>query len=172
MINTLKWLTGAALMVGLVAPSSAFAASDANIHGVQAAQVSLADAVTAAQSAAAGKAIYGKYDTRDNAGVYEIVVVSEGKTNTMDVDPATGKAIKAKREEAGKTDKKGAMTIEKAQVGLSAAISTAEMEGGKALEAMLDTKKNATAYEVEVANGDKTSTVWVDVNTGKIIKKS
>jgi uncharacterized membrane protein YkoI len=90
----------------------------------------------------------------------------------MDVDPGTGEAVKTKRDDAAKTDKKGMETIESAQIGLDQAIATAEKQGGKALEAQLDTKKGVTAYEVEIANGDKTDTVWVDVNSGQIIKKS
>jgi uncharacterized membrane protein YkoI len=165
-------LAGAAMLSGILAGPIAFAASDTDMKGVQAAQVTLGDAVEAAQKAGNGKAIYGKYETREGTGTYEVVVVSGGKTNTLRVDPTTGQAVKAKRDDADKTDKNGAQTIESAQVGLPDAIMTAEKQGGRALEAELDTKDGKTTYEVEIANGDKTDTVWVDVNSGQIVKKS
>ncbi len=170
-MTNMKMLAGIGMMAGLLT-APAMAASSTDIQGVQAAKVSLAEAISAAQKEGDGKAIFAKYHTMNGAGQYEVVVVSGGKTNTMDVDPGTGQAVKAKRDDAGKTDKNGVQAIESAQTGLSDAISTAEKQGGKALEAELDTKKGTTAYEIEIANGDKTDTVWVDVNSGQIIKKS
>jgi uncharacterized membrane protein YkoI len=165
-------LTGAAMTAAIVAAPLAMAASDADMKGVQAAKVSLGDAIDAAQKSADGKAIYGKYETRNGVGNYEVVVITGGKNETLRVDPNTGDAVKAKQDDAGKTDKDGLQTIESAQVGLDQAIMTAEKQGGRAIEAELDTKKNATAYEITVANGDHSATVWVDVNSGKIIQKS
>jgi uncharacterized membrane protein YkoI len=171
-MNSYKLLSTAALIAGLAAPA-AFAASSTDAKDVQNTKISLADAITAAQNASSGgKAIYGKFHETHGVGQYEVVVVNNGKTNTLDVDPTTGQAVKAKRDDAGKADKKGEATVESAQTGLAEAINTAEKQGGRALEAELDTKKDKTAYEIEVANGDTTSTVWVDVNSGEIIKKS
>jgi uncharacterized membrane protein YkoI len=171
-MNYLKILASTALVVGFAAPAT-FAASSTDAKDVQNAKMSLADAVKAAQEAESGsKAIYGKFHVTNGVGKYEIVVVNNGKTDTLVVDPTTGDAVKAKRDSADKTDKKGEATIESAQTTLAAAIDTAEKQGGRALEAELDTKKNTTAYEIEIANGDSTSTVWVDVNSGDIIKKS
>ena len=170
-MNYSKLLASAALIAGFAAPA-AFAASSTDAKDVQTTKVSLADAITAAQNAGSGKAIYGKFHETHGVGKYEVVVVNNGKTDTYEVDPSTGEAVKAKRDDAAKADKKGEATIQSAQTGLATAINTAEKQGGRALEAELDTKKNTTAYEIEVANGDNTSTVWVDVNTGQIIKKS
>jgi uncharacterized membrane protein YkoI len=162
----------AAVLTALVMAPMALAASDADVKGVQAAKMSLADAIQSAQKAGNGKAIYGKYDTRNGVGNYEVVVISGGKDETLRVDPNTGEAVKAKQDDADRTDKNGVATIEAAQVTLADAITTAEQQGGRALTAELDTKKNTTAYEIEVAKGGDTDTVWVDVNTGKIVKKS
>jgi uncharacterized membrane protein YkoI len=170
-MNKFKMLAGVAVYAALAAVP-AMAASITDIQGVQAAKVSLSDAIDAAQKSGDGKAIFGKYHTMNGAGQYEVVVVAGGKTNTMDVDPTTGEAVKAKRDDAAKSDKKGVEAIEGAQTPLDQAIATAEKQGGKALEAELDTKKGMTAYEIEIANGDKTDTVWIDVNSGEIIKKS
>ncbi len=170
-MKQIKLLASAALCAGLLA-APAFAASSDDMQGVQSAKVSMSDAIMAAQSSDGGKAIYAKYRTSNGAGKYEVVVVANGKTDTMEVDPSTGEAVKAKRDKAGKTDKDGMNTIESAQTGLAQAIQAAEKQGGRALEAELDTKKGATAYEVKVANGDKTDTVWVDVNSGQIVSKS
>jgi uncharacterized membrane protein YkoI len=164
-------LAGVALMSGLLA-APVFAASSTDMQGVQAAKVSLSGAITAAQKMGNGKAVRAEYRTEDGAGKYEVVVVSGGKTNTMDVDPTTGQAVRAKRDDTGKSDKEGAEAIESAQTGLGDAIMAAEKEGGKALEAKLDEKEGMAAYKVEVANGDKTATVWVDAGSGQIIKKS
>ncbi len=171
-MNTFKLLTGAAMLTGLTMAPLALAASDADMKGVQAAKISLAQAIQSAQKAGNGKAIYGKYDTRDGVGNYEVVVIAGGKDETLRVDPTTGEAVKAKQDDADKTDKNGVATIQAAQVTLAEAINTAEQQGGRALTAELDTKKNTTAYEIDVANGDHTDTVWVDVNSGQIVKKS
>ena len=170
-MNNMKILAQVAMMSALIA-TPVLAASSDDMKGAQAAQVSMSDAIVAAQKLGNGKAVHAKYVTESGAGKYEVVVVSGGKTNTMDVDPSTGQAVRAKRDNTGDSDKKGAETIEAAKTGLAAAIATAEAQGGKALEAELTTKKDTTAYEVEIARGDKTDTVWVDVNTGQIIKKS
>jgi uncharacterized membrane protein YkoI len=170
-MNYRKLIASTALVVGSAAPAAFAASTDAK--DVQNAKTSLSDAITAAQTANnGGKAIYGKFRETKGVGQYEVVVVNNGKVDTLDVDPTTGQAVKAKRDDAGKTDKKGEATIESAQTTLAQAIDTAQQQGGRALEAELDTKKGVTAYEIEVASGDSTSTVWVDVNSGQIIKKS
>jgi len=170
-MKQMKLLVSAAFCTGMLT-APAIAASSTDIQGVQSAKVSLSDAIMAAQKTDNGKAIYAKYHTDEGVGKYEVVIVANGKTDTMDVDPNTGEAVKAKRDDAAKSEKNGVNTIESAQTGLVQAIQTAEQQGGKALEAELDTKKGSTAYEVRVANGDKTDTVWVDVNSGQVIKKS
>jgi uncharacterized membrane protein YkoI len=171
-MNQMKLLASAALFAALATPA-AFAASSNDVKDVQNAKMSLSDAIQAAQKVESGKAIYGKFHDTNGIGKYEVVVVnSSGKTDTLEVDPTTGEAVKAKRENAPNTDKKGEAVIENAQVGMAEAITTAQAQGGRAMEAELDTKDNKTTYEIKLANGDNTSTVWVDVNSGQIVKKS
>ncbi len=169
-MNYCKFSATIAIVGAMAAP--VLAASNSDLQGVQSAKMSLSDAISAAQKASNGKAIYGKYHTENGTGDYEVVVVANGHDETYKVDPNTGEAVKAKQDNASKTDEKGESVIQSAQTSLSEAIRTAQKEGGKAMEAKLDTEKGTTAYEVEVANGDHTSKVWVDVNSGKIVRKS
>jgi uncharacterized membrane protein YkoI len=169
-----KLLAGAAILAGLAGGPAALAASDTDIHGVMSAKLSLSDAIQKAQKQDNGKAIFGKYETKNNAGNYVVTVVrADGKKDTMNVDPQTGQATKSEEASSGSSSQGGAQTIEQAKVGLTEAIKTAEAQGGKAMRATLDTDKGKTAYKIELAMANnKTQTVWVDANSGQVFDSS
>ena len=61
-----------------------------------------------------------------------------------------------------------------ARVTMQEAVRTAEasVPGGKAKETHLETESGRTVYEVElVDNTNNTRTVWVDAQTGRIVKR-
>ena len=168
-----KLAAGAAMLATMTVAPALLAASDTNIKGVESAKMSLSEAVMAAQKEDSGKAIFAKYDTADGAGNYLVTVVTAaGKKDDVKVDPMTGQATKASVSNSGSTSRAGAQTIEQAKLGLTDAIQKAEMNGGKAMRATLDTEKGKTAYKVDLAQGDKSHTVWIDANSGSLLSRS
>ncbi|HLG86894.1 MAG TPA: PepSY domain-containing protein [Alphaproteobacteria bacterium] len=171
----LTHLTASAALSALLAGAPvALAASDSDLQGVESAKMTLSQAIMAAQKSDNGKAIFAKYETHNGVGNYVVTIVgANGQKDTVNVDPQTGQATKAAETSSGSSSQAGAQTIENAKVGLTQAIQTAEAKGGgKAMRATLDTEKGKTAYKIELANGNKSDTVWVDANSGSIINRS
>lgn len=168
-----KLLTSTAILLCLAGTPAVLAASDTDIKNVQSAKLSLSDAVVKAQKQDSGKAIFAKYETKNGVGNYVVTIVTmNGKKDTLNVDPQTGQATKSDQTSSGSSSQSGAQTIENAKVGLTDAIKTAEAQGGKAMRATLDTDKGKTAYKIELANGSKTMTVWVDADSGQVFDSS
>ena len=58
-----------------------------------------------------------------------------------------------------------------AKTSIAQAIAAAEQEtGGKAIDAGLENQNGTVSYEVEIAKGDKVEKVFVDLQTGKVLK--
>jgi uncharacterized membrane protein YkoI len=75
----------------------------------------------------------------------------------------------AESKEAG--EHKEITAVMNAKTSLTQAIAAAEQQiGGKAISAALEDRKGVTAYEVEIASGSKLQKVFVDLETGKIVK--
>ncbi|MDB5367365.1 MAG: hypothetical protein JWM77_3292, partial [Rhodospirillales bacterium] len=145
-------ILAATALATLLVGSAAFAGTKEDFDTVSKAKHSLADAVSAAEKAAGGKALEGKFETERGVSKYEVTVVQNGKRDILNVDPTTGQAVKAKEKTAGSGDQKEAQTITSAKTGLAQAIAAAEQQsGGKALEASLEKSSSNPVYEVKVA---------------------
>jgi uncharacterized membrane protein YkoI len=164
-----KRLFAATALASLLVGSAAFAGPKEDYDTLSKAKHSLADAITAAEKSAGGKALEGKFETERGVSKYEVTVVQNGKRDILNVDPTTGQATKGKESNVGSDDQREAQVIAGAKTSLASAIAAAEQQsGGKATEASLENAKDSPVYEIKLANGDKTQTVRIDVNTGKV----
>lgn len=162
-------ILAATALASLLVGSAAFAGTKEDFDTVSKAKHSLADAISAAEKAAGGKAVDGKFETERGVSKYEVTVVQNGKRDVLNVDPTTGQAVKGKEKDAGSGDQKDVQAIASAKTTLASAVSAAEQQnGGKALEASLDKQNGNPVYDVKLANGDKTQKVRIDANTGKV----
>lgn len=163
-------LLAATAVASLLLGSAAFAGTKEDFDTVSRAKHSLADAITAAEKAAGGKATDAKFETERGVSKYEVTVIQNGKRDIVNVDPTTGQAVKGKESDAGSGDQRDAQAVSKTS--LATAITTAEQQGGgKALEASLTKQNGNPVYDVKLANGDKTQTIRVDAATGKVASK-
>jgi uncharacterized membrane protein YkoI len=167
-MRSTKILTATAI-TSLLIGSAAFAGTKEDFDTVSKAKHSLADAITAAEKTAGGKATEGKFETERGVSKYEVTVVQNGKRDILNVDPTTGQAVKGSEKNASSGRQEDAQTVTAAKTGLAQAITAAEQQsGGKALEASLDKENGNPVYDVKLANGDKTQKVRIDANTGKV----
>lgn len=165
-------LLAATAVASLLIGSAAFAGTKEDFDTVSKARHSLADAIGAAEKVAGGKATDAKFETEKGVSKYEVTVVQNGKRDIVNVDPTTGQAVKGKEKDASSGDQKEMQQAAAAKTGIAAAISAAEQQGGgKALEADFTTKDGNPVYDVKIANGDKSQTIRVDANTGKVASR-
>lgn len=145
-----------------------------SLKALQAAKITLAQAIDAAEARTPGRAIEADFEVENNVGQYEIKMLgADGKLVEHHVDATSGQVTKSEnhRIESFFTRLKPA-DVQNARTSLKQAIATAEQKaGGRATKAEIEREASSLRYKITVANGDRTQEVNVDVN-GQIVSQN
>lgn len=144
-----------------------------DLKGQQAAKVTLAQAIEAAERRGQGRAIGAEFETRSGTGHYEVRVLGDdGKLVEHHVDAASGQVTESEGHpiEGFFTRLKPA-DVQNAHTTLRQAVALAEQKaGGRAAEAKAEHDGDAVRYTITVANGDRTHEVRVDTNGQAVMR--
>jgi uncharacterized membrane protein YkoI len=158
----------------LVLSSLAFAANDAEIKAFDAAKVSLADAVMAAEKQG-GVATEAEFDVHKGVGSYDVTLIANNKLRRVSVDSQTAQIGPAKdnviERALDRDDLSEGQAVQTAKVHLADAVAAAEKQGGKAIDAGAERENGKTVYKIEIVEAGETKTVWVDITTGQLTTK-
>jgi uncharacterized membrane protein YkoI len=171
----MKWLA-MARAVAMITASATAAANDADEDARAAAnaQISLTEAIHAAEKADGGKAVEAELEgsKRGQARYMVEVLSTDGKKLTeYTINASTGKVERTESEPVEKLlTRVQPNDLQTTQTTLISAIREAEQHtNGKVIDAETETDDGALHYELKVAMADgKTSKVKVDGATGKI----
>ncbi|MET0545883.1 MAG: PepSY domain-containing protein [Caulobacterales bacterium] len=142
--------------------ANAFAETTSN------ANISIAEAVAAAESALGAKAFEAELDAGRNGLVYEVALVKEGRALKAEIDYVTGKLISQNQPNAiarlwPDSDIKAAQSAPRS---LTETIAMVEKSTkGEVSEIDLDRRNGRHYYEVELV-GAQDRTILVDMKTG------
>ena len=144
----------------------------------QAAQVSLTDAIAAAE-ATGGKALDADYREEEEMGclqnapgVYDVTLLSGGRINTVSVN-ARSHAVGPKEEESVMNALLGggprfegspadmASMLPRMSLTMPQAIAAAEQQGGKAMSAWIERKDGKPGYTVKLVERGRVNVTWI-----------
>ena len=135
-----------------------------DLRGQQAARVTLAQAIEAAEGRGQGRAIEAGFETRSGTGHYEVTVLGDdGKLTEHDVDAVSGQVTGSEsRRLEGFFIRLRPADVQNARTTLRQAITLAEQRaGGRAAEAEVERDGDTVRYKITVADGDRTREVRV-----------
>lgn len=177
------YVVGALTAMGAAAPM-AYAVLDrseqAEIAAVQAAKLSLQDAIKAARTASPGAPVEAGLEVDDGSTFYEVSLYADGRLTTVKLDPDSGRVITASGETADEDrDEEGddadsddlaeGATTAAQPVDLVSAIAAARAHvAGAALEASLE-QDGQIRYHVGIVQDGVVRDVQVDPRTGHVI---
>lgn len=171
-----------ALVFGGVAAAVAKAESGRNeaaaVQALDAAALSLGDAIRAAEAAGHGLVTGAEFEVNGGAPYFDVTTEAGGTEIDHRIDPMTG-AILASTPDAEAPGSDGdsdadeveeRAALQAVKVSLLQAIASAEAQGGKALAAEYEQEDGALAIEIEVADeSGKIGEVMVDAQTGQVL---
>ena len=144
-----------------------------DLRAQQAARITLAQAVEAAENRGQGRAVEAKFETRDGAGAYEIKVLGgDGKLVEHRVDGGSGQVTESEDHPVeGFFSRLRPADVQDARTTLRQAIAIAEQSaGGRAAEAEAERGGGAVRYRITVADGGRTREVGVDANGQAVMR--
>lgn len=132
----------------------------------------LADAISAAEKHAGGKALDATFEDKGGNPAYHIKTYQHSAVWEGSVDANSGAVIgqgkTTPEAQLDQEDRAELSALQSAKVTLSQAVAMAEKHaGGKAIDAGLEERGGKVAYEVEVVKNGAVETVLVDPASGQ-----
>ena len=140
-------------------------------EGLQAAKVSLAQALDTAESKGPGRAIEADFENEGGNSYYEIKVLgSDGKLTDHHIDANSGQVIKSDNHPIESYFiRLKPSDVQNAPASLKQAVATAEQKaGGKAAEAEVERAADSVQYKITVVTGSQSQEIRVGAD-GKIM---
>ena len=174
-LTTLGACLTLALTTGVITIAASAASNVDEVRAVQAAKISLKQAITIASKSASGILISADFDEDDSdgkGGVYELEFSTDSVNYEIKVDANTGKIVKKETDRLDGDDINAYQVQKKAKTDIMKAINIAEKQtGGKILEIEFENDRdyaNHTAYyKADLLKGNKIVSINVDANSGK-----
>lgn len=174
-LTTLGACLTLALTTGVITIAASAASNVDEVRAVQAAKISLKQAITIASKSASGILISADFDEDDSdgkGGVYELEFSTDSVNYEIKVDANTGKIVKKETDRLDGDDINVYQVQKKAKIDIMKAINIAEKQtGGKILEIEFENDRdyaNHTAYyKADLLKGNKIVSINVDANSGK-----
>ena len=168
--------TSTLLTLGATTSTLAFSATPTQNTKTQTAQtkvvqstISIDQAINIAKRNAQGVVKSVEFDSDDNQ--YEVELVSGTTNYKVELDASTGKIVKSKQKKLSTSDTQKYAPLTNAKVSLTQALKNANNTvKGQVTEAEFDTENGQPVYEVKIVKAGEKHKVYVDVNTGKVIK--
>lgn len=175
LLMTTAILAGA---LGVGATGTALAATgseQAEIAGVEAAQVPPVAAIKAAEAKTGGRAVDFGLEKNATTNAYEVTIATASGLNKVQVDPASGAVTGGTAEPADALAGDGLPAnlvgqAAAASVSLGQAVATAEQAGGgRALEANYVVRQGHTFVDADVVRNGATHAYTVDAANGYVL---
>lgn len=148
--------------------------SAAQIKAFEGVQVSLPEAIAAAEKHTGGKALEASFEDRNGRPAYAVKTYGNDAVWSGMVDAKTGQVIgQGKTTPASaldQEDKAELTALNSARTTLSAAVRSAERQhGGKAIDAGLEQSDGRVAYELRLVRNGQVQRAAVDPATGRML---
>lgn len=127
---------------------------------------------TALAAVKGGKVISGEYEKENGKHIWSFDIRADGAVKEVWVDPVSGMVIKVSTETKSSEKKEKAEDMKSAKVTKAEAekIALKAVPGGRVMEAELEHESGEFIWSLDVKSGKETKEVWVDPQSGKVVK--
>ncbi|MFN4202633.1 MAG: PepSY domain-containing protein [Tabrizicola sp.] len=141
----------------------------AAVQALGAAQITLADAIRAAEAHGSGQVIEAEFEVKKDGARFEVTMLDGTSEIELRIDPATGAILATETEVADESPQELA-AIAAAQMSLLQAISGVEAQGGSVLSAEYEHEDGTLGIEMKVADtSGRVTEVMLDAATGTVM---
>jgi len=176
MIKPLKtYYVVAAAISSLFCMASAQATGTREALALEAATVSLVQAVDIGEKKGGGRAVGAEFDIEKDRAIWEIKILGVDGVMEYKVDAQSGQVVKIEDEHVrGKlmnfVTGTNLTDLESVKTTFAQAVAMAEREAnGKAVKVEVEHEHDQVQFDVFVRSGDKTEKVKIDAMTGKVL---